>query len=200
MKTTPSTILLKKVVHRNEVQLVLLFEYNQLIINAIRKINGFTWSKTLRGWYISFSPEHVVLVKDQLSELAKITLDKTVLSTLNVKEPCEKRVISEENKQIIRLFVKYLEGKRYSESAVKTYFKVIADFINYIKSKPLVELTNRDVEQFIEDVFVPKKMSISSQRQLISAIKLFKAFYPECTINEVKLTRPSKHKILPTVI
>jgi site-specific recombinase XerD len=43
-------------------------------------------------------------------------------------------------------------------------------------------------------------MSISSQRQLISAIKLFKAFYPECKIDDLKLTRPKKSKILPTVL
>jgi site-specific recombinase XerD len=43
-------------------------------------------------------------------------------------------------------------------------------------------------------------MSISSQRQLISAIKLLKAFYPECAIDELKLQRPHKSKILPTVL
>ncbi len=197
---TPTTILLKKVIHHNAVQLLLLFKYDTSILNKLRTIEGFHWSKSLRGWYISFSPEHVALVKDELHALAKITLDKTMFSTIAIKEPREKRVISEENKEVIRLYVKYLQGKRYSESTIKTYFTFIADFFHYIKNKPLATLTNRDVEQFIEDVFVPRKMSISSQRQLISAIKLFKAFFPECTINEVKLTRPNKSKILPTVI
>ena len=64
----------------------------------------------------------------------------------------------------------------------------------------VIDFNNKDVELFIEDVFVPRKMSISSQRQLISAIKLFKAFYPECKIEEIKLTGQKKSKILPTVL
>lgn len=198
-KTLP-TILLKKVIHRNKIQLLLLFEYHQPLIDTIRKIEGYKWSKTLRGWYIEFSSENITILKETLKNQVTFTLDTTIYKPAVVKIPREKRVISDQNKDIIRLYVKYLKGKRYSESTVKTYFTFIADFFHYIKEKPVIELTNKDVELFIEDVFVPRKMSISSQRQLISAIKLFKAFYPECKIEEIKLTRPKKSKILPTVL
>lgn len=76
----------------------------------------------------------------------------------------------------------------------------MADFFDYIKDTPLTTLTNRDVEKFIEDVFIPRKYSISTHRQFISAIKLFKAFYPECKIEEVELKRPKKSQLLPTVL
>ncbi|MBI9042758.1 tyrosine-type recombinase/integrase [Lutibacter sp.] len=200
LSTTLPTILLKKVHHRAQLQLLLLFKYNAPLIATIRKMEGYTWSKTLRGWYIAYSAENITNLKNALKNKVTFTLDASIHKPIVVKIPREKRVISEANKDIVRLYVKYLQGKRYSESTVKTYFTFIADFFHYIKDKPVVELNNRDIELFIEDVFVPRNMSISSQRQFISAIKLFKAFYPECQIEEVKLTRPKKSKLLPTVL
>ena len=76
----------------------------------------------------------------------------------------------------------------------------MADFINHSQPKPLKELTNRDVELFIEDVFVPRKYSISTQRQFISAIKLLVVFYPDCTIELELLSRPKKSRLLPSVL
>lgn len=196
----PPTILLKKVLHRKEVQLLLVFSYNDFLISKIRAQKIFTWSKTLRGWYAIFSIELIEKLKKDFLNEALFKLDGSIYKPLEVKKPKEKRVISDKNKDIIRLYIKYLKGKRYSESTVKTYFTFLADFFHYIKDKPIIDLTNKDVELFIEDVFVPKQMSISSQRQLISAIKLFKTFYPECKIEEIKLTRPKKSKLLPSVL
>jgi site-specific recombinase XerD len=120
--------------------------------------------------------------------------------TFNIRPIKEKRVISEENKEILSSYVSYLRGKCYSESTVKTYFTFVADFFDYLKDTPLDTLTNRDVEKFIETVFIPRKYSISTHRQFFSAIKLFKAFYPECNIEELNLKRPKRSQILPTVL
>jgi len=200
LTTTLPTILLKKVVHRKNVQLLLLFAYDQQIINIIKKLEGYQWSQSLRGWYILFSPENITTLKEALKNTAKFNADPSIYQSIKISHPREKRVISDQNKDIIRQYVKYLKGKRYSESTVKTYFTFVADFFHYIKDTPIIDLCNRDVEKFIEDVFIPRKYSISTHRQLISALKLFKAFYPECKIEELKLTRPSKSKLLPTVL
>ena len=197
---TIPTLLLKKVQHRNEVQLLVLFDFNFALKEKIKAIGNYTWSQTLRGWYTPFTSESISTLKEVLQQEVRFKLDASVYETVLIKQPKKPRNISEENKDVLRLYVKYLKGKRYSESTVKTYFTLLADFIDYIQKKPLNELSNKDVELFIEDVFIPRKLSVSTQRQLISAIKLFKAFYPECAIDEVRLTRPRKDKILPTVL
>lgn len=201
-KTTTKlpTILIKKVNHKNEVRLALFFKFNRLFIDILKNLSTYKWSMTLKSWHTKFSPENIQQLKHAFVDKAVFTVDASVYNTINIKVPRENRVISDENKNIIRLFIKYLNGKRYSESTIKTYFTFVADFFHYMKDKPVIDFNNKDVELFIEDVFVPRKMSISSQRQLISAIKLFKAFYPECKIEEIKLTRPKKSKILPTVL
>lgn len=161
---------------------------------------GYQWSQTLKGWYTKFSPENLLLLKDHLKNDVQFEIDTSIYQNIYVKPAPKKRVISDENKQIIYLYTKYLKGKRYSESTIKTYFTFIADFFDYIQEIPIENISNRTVELFIEDVFIPKKYSISSHRQFISAIKLFSAFYPECKIDELKLQRPKRSKILPTVL
>lgn len=194
------TIVLKKMVHRKHVQLIVQFPYNDFIKNRLKYDLNYSWSATHKGWYTLFNETAISKLKKVLDGKVTYTLDASLFQQIEVKQPRKPRNISEENKEIIRLYVKYLYGKRYSESTVKTYFTFVADFFDYIQDKPIYKLSNKDVELFIEDVFVPRKMSISSQRQLISAIKLFKAFYPECEIDEVRLQRPKKSKILPTVL
>ncbi len=193
-------LILKKIIHRKEIRLFLFFSYDDAIIIKIRELKKYRWSRTLRGWHASFSIENLNQIYKTLNSLVIFKNDPSLYKDLSVKSRRANRTISEENKEVIRRFVKFLRGKYYSESTVKTYFTFIADFIEYIKDKPLEELSNRDVEKFVEDVFLPRKYSVSTYRQMISAIKLFKTFYPQCKIDNLELKRPKKSKILPTIL
>jgi len=200
INNTKPILVIKKVLHRKKVRLLLKFPYNETLISKVRQLNNYTWSQTLRGWYTNYNVENIDTIKRILKNEVIFKLDDSVYKKFNIRNAKEKREISKENKELIRAFVSYLKGKCYSESTVKTYFTFVADFINYIKDKPLTLLSNRDVEKFIEDVFIPRNYSISTHRQFFSAIKLFAAFYPECNINELELKRPKRSKLLPTVL
>src|SRR5680860_276487 len=195
------TLLLKKVVHRKKVRLLLVFKYDDLIISKIKKIEGYAWSKTLRGWYTNYTTENIDFIKQTLKNEVVFKLDNSVYNE-GLKDAVERkeRAVSGENSVILKSYSSYLKGKCYSESTVKTYSLFIADFFNYLKDTSLTTVTNRDVEKFIEDVFIPKNYSISTHRQFISAIKLLKTFYPECKIEELQLKRPNKSRLLPTVL
>lgn len=194
------TVTLGKILYNNKVTLIVTFKYNDPIISRVRNMGGFKWSKTNKGWLCPFTNDNLNLVQQELSELGLIKFDHSIYKELIPKIVRKPRKLCEPNKKVIRSYVKYLKGKRYSESTIRSYFKFVADFIEYIKTKPLVNLTNRDVELFIEDVFAPKKYSISSQRSFISALKLFAVFYPECKIDGLTLARPHKSKKLPIVL
>jgi len=191
--------LLKKL-HKKEVVLLLLFRYNETIINILKSLKGFYWSNTLKGWITSYSDEKLSEVKIKLNNNATFILDASLFVNLYKKGVKTQRSLTEENKELIRAYVKYLKGKRYSKSTVQTYFTFIADFIDYTQPKRLVDLTNRDVELFIETIFIARAYSISSQRQFISALKLFTKVYPECNIEALLLERPKKSRPLPTVL
>lgn len=178
-----------------------MFAYNDFIIGKIRKIEGYFWSKTLRGWYTDFTAENVNFIKLTLKNDVVFKLDNSVYD-LALKDAVvqSEKLVSAENGVVLKAFSEYLKGKCYSESTVKTYTSFVSDFFTYLKDRPLNSITNRDVEQFIETVFIPRNYSISTHRQFVSAIKLLKAFYPDCKIVELQLQRPKKSLILPTVL
>lgn len=200
-------VFISKAVHKNAVVLVLSFRYNELIINALRNINTtcqpqkrYTFSRSLKAWISPFSKENLAEIRRVLAPLAQLTLDASLFNSTvhrGVKPP---RNLTEANTAVIENYAHYLQGKRYSKSTVQTYVSFMADFVDYIQPTPLEGLTNRDVELFLEQVFVGRNYSISSQRQFISALKLFVAFYPACAIEAPLLERPKASKILPTVL
>lgn len=193
MKNLP-TIFLEHKVHRKTAQLLLKFDYNEFLIKNVKKINGTKWSYTLKSWYIKDSEENLALVFNFFKNIAIIDTQKLV------KKDVFKRKLNNEEKKLLNNFYLYLKGKRYSKSTIQTYTFFIADFINFHTKKALEELTNRDVELFIEKVFVERNYSISSQRQFISALKLFIVFQPQTKISSLVLERPKKSRKLPNVI
>lgn len=193
MKNLPN-ILLKQKVHRKKSQLLVTFEYESSLIKSIRKIKGAKWSSTLKAWYVNDSKENLDLIFEVFNDIANV--DSSELSKKNLF----KRILTEDQKVLLNNFYLYLKGKRYSQSTIQTYTFFVADFVNFYTKVPLKELTNRSVELFIEKIFIERNYSVSSQRQFISALKIFIHFYPHTQINDLTLERPKKSRKLPNVL
>ncbi|WP_158838298.1 tyrosine-type recombinase/integrase [Polaribacter sp. L3A8] len=191
---TYPTIFLEQKTHRKELRLLLKFYYNNTLIEVTRKLDGAQWSKTLHSWHVKYSEENLALVLKNFKDLTNINLDKLP------KKGLFKRNLTTEEKKLLNNFYLFLKGKRYSKSTIQTYTFFVADFVNFHTKKTLEELTNRDVELFIEKVFIERNYSVSSQRQFISALKIFIIFYPHTKINNLVLERPKKSRKLPSVL
>ena len=185
---------------KNQNLIFIFFKYNEELISIIKQTKRFRWNVSKRCWYLPFSNSNLDLIHQIFGAITIINIDQSIYKAF--KQPVKKinRVISDENKEIIRGYVSYLRGKRYSESTIKTYFTFIADFFDFVNLIPLEELSNRDVELFIEKVFIPRNYSISTHRQFISALKLFVVFYPVIRIDNLILHRPKKSRLLPTIL
>ena len=109
-------------------------------------------------------------------------------------------MLTEDLRSILNGFYKYLKGKRYSKSTVDTYSMLVADFIAFHSNTPIETLDNRAVELFIEDVYISRNYSVSTQRQFISALKIFLVYYPNTEIDSIILVRPKKSRKLPVVL
>ena len=188
------TIFLEEKIHRKNNQLLIKFDYDETLISLIRSIQGTSWSKSLKAWYI-------LNTKDNLNIILKLFEKITTVDFSKIgKSAPFKRNLTEEQKQLLNQFYLFLKGKRYSQSTIQTYTFFIADFINFHTKTPLAELTNRAVELFIETVFMERNYSVSSQRQFISALKIFTVFCPQTKIHNLSLERPKKSRILPSVL
>ena len=188
------TIFLEQKVHRKKSQLLVRFSYHDRLIALIRSIGGSYWSKSLQTWYVNYSEENVQTILTLFKGITKVDTSKLT------KKKLFKRNLTESQKKLLNSFYLFLKGKRYSKSTIQTYTFFIADFINFHSKTPLEDLTNRAVELFIEKVFLERNYSISTQRQFISALKVFIVFYPHTEINDLILERPKKSRKLPSVL
>ncbi|MFY0602776.1 MAG: tyrosine-type recombinase/integrase [Flavobacteriaceae bacterium] len=193
MKKLP-TVLIEEKNHRGENQLLLRFSYHEKLIALIKFTKGTSWSASLNCWYIKNTQENLNLIFALFKNVAEIDTSK-----INLKKPF-KRDLNEVQKKILNNFYIYLKGKRYSKSTIQAYTFFLADFINFHTETPLEGLTNRHVELFIEKVFIERNYSISTQRQFISALKIFTSFHPVTGINDLTLERPKKSRKLPNVL
>ena len=189
-----STIILEQKTHRKNNQLLIKFDYDETLISLVRSVNGTSWSKSLKAWYLIYTAENLAIILKLFEGITKIDLSGIS------KKVGFKRDLTPEQKKILNNFYLFLKGKRYSQSTIQTYTFFVADFINFHTKTPLEELTNRDVELFIETVFIERNYSVSSQRQFISALKIFTVFCPQTKINNLSLERPKKSRLLPNVL
>lgn len=186
MKKETITISFKR--YKGKDRILIHFVYNSKIKELVKqRLNGL-WSNSLRCWYIEYNKENINSIYSTFSK------EHTIINNIN------KRDFTQKEKDFLNSFYKYLKGKRYSESTVKNYTFLVADLVNYYKDKNPDEYTNRDIELYIEDVFIKKDYSISTHRQFISAIKQLVLFNPNSGVSNLNLTRPKKAKKLPIVL
>lgn len=189
--------------HRNQSQILIGFKHDWVLINVVKHLPDAKWSTTLKSWYIKNTPANLKQIFSVFKGHAYVDSSALFNTQKTLPKPFPKkkqRQLSSSHRNLLNNFYKFLLGKRYSKSTVETYLFFVADFIEFNNTKLIENLTTRDVELFIETVFIERRYSISTQRQFISAIKQFIVFYPKTDISNMALTRPKKSKILPTVL
>lgn len=191
MKKLPIITVIKQF-HRNVEYLFLKFDYNPILIDIVKKIEGARWSATRKSWYIRNHSENLTFLTELFRNIAFVDISGVINSK-------QQRNLNSKNRKLLNSFYSYLTGLRYSKNTVQTYSYLVADFISYYNGKNIQELTNRHVELFIENVYIPKNYSISTQRQFISGLKLFTKFH-STKIDNFVLQRPKKSKKLPIVL
>jgi integrase/recombinase XerD len=109
-------------------------------------------------------------------------------------------LLTPKNLTIVKDYYKYLKGQRYSNNTCKLYGSMITEFLLYYGGQEVKLITNRNVEQFNENLIIKRRLSISYQRQFIGAMKLFAKFYHLPALNIEELSRPKKQFKLPSVL
>ena len=185
------------------------FEYDRQLIEICRHLGAY-WNAEQRMWQLPFSKQNAAdaerVFRRYRTVIIKGYLQQKVIKKLQPEQLVKNmrgagaKQLSSLDKKHLRGFVKYMRGKVLSESTVRTYYIHILDFTIYLKGKAIDRIVNRDVELFVEDVCVKRRYSVSTHRQVISAIKQFTSFHPTCSIENPSLERPHKSRFLPVVL
>ncbi|NJB84153.1 tyrosine-type recombinase/integrase [Wenyingzhuangia aestuarii] len=198
MNAIEKTIIVDVIQHKGQSVIALSFVYD-FVLKEICKSSGALWSQSKNIWYY---PVDKITIK----ELTKLFKDKAVLDLKKVTKAALiksenlplKAMLNEEQKNHLNDFYTYLKGKRFSDSTLKTYSFLVAEYlINKDKNTPI---DVRSIEKHAEDVLVPKKNSVSTHRQYISAMKHYLTFINSDVQIDFNALAPRKDKKLPNVL
>lgn len=189
--------------HDGEERLFANFPYDKELITIIKEIPGARWSGSRKQWHFNLNKQVLALLKQKISD--KAILDSSLLKTqwaeLQQKHREEKFAdIETETVKAIDYFKLWMEQKRYSPQTVKNYLGQLIQFLTYHQPKNYKELTVEDVERYNHKVIIGGGLSVSFQRGMVGAIKLFYSQARNTKMDLQKLQRPFKEHRLPEVL
>lgn len=172
-------------IRNNEEVLELYFEYNTDIIKIIESFPKSYFNLEQKNWYLPYNMATLVLIEKKLSPFVRIVYrgDKSNIF----------------NKAGMKMFLDYMERKRYSKNTIKNYVSQVRSFQRFCCDKYFSLIEDESLHRYINYIVYTKKVSSSYQNIAVNAIKLyFKTVYfkkiPKCIL------RPRKSKTLPTVL
>jgi len=159
---------------------------NETDIQFIRTFQYVRWDNAHFRWVVPNYGKNLELIKNYFN--TRITRIETRIpeqpkavphftSTIIVTDLPR---IDSESLQEIEWFSQWMKQKRYSESTVKTYIMAITVFLRFIKPKTSAEATNEEMQRFVYQYMIPRKLSFSYQNQAVNAARLF--FNPTCSV------------------
>ena len=188
--------------HHNQKCISLSFAYSFKAKQYIKNGHGVKWSKTFRCFYALDKGSNRALLASYLQAggYTVKTADITHKQLASKGAPKPKDDLSQEKQLVYTEFISFLKGKRYSESTLKVYGHFVYCFLKHTDNKPLELLDENDVRLFIETSVGILNYAVSTHRQMVSALKHFAYFYPDCAINTEAIFMPRKDRKLPEIL
>lgn len=203
-------IILDTFIHNNILKIGIRFSVFDTRLKAhTKKIPKVRWSSTHRSYYVDHSRDNQFFLFKHFNKGGYfVDYEKLKgVKELNPQKRKEKsKFISVSKKdlnpyqiKILKKYVSYLRGKRFSESTVKSYYGFLLKFVAFTR-KEIQDISQADFQHFLENVITKQSYSVSSHRQCIGALKHFAALFAIEGIEELENLRPKKSRQLPTVL
>jgi integrase/recombinase XerD len=189
--------------YKGRTMIRLEFNYDTEIIKQIKAIPGRVWSPTNKCWYVPDVPTlrerfgiNLTLVKDADGKIfGGVDTEGHVSTNLTAFEK-----LPAETKTKLLDFRKWMEQHRYSEQTIRNYLNHLSQVFLYLGDADLKKVTADDIIRFNQDVIIKNKFSISYQRVVTGAVKLFYSHFFDHDMDIDKLDRPFRENKLPIVL
>lgn len=195
-------IILKPDIHRNQEVIFMDFSFDNHLLSILRKLNtSLKWSQRNKNWYVPKQDFSLNTFYNQVTPYALLdysALKRTTATTKKISKIDLKDRLTIFQKELLNNFYKYLRGKRFSNSTLRTYTFLVAEFVLFQQENDVLDL--RCIEIYIETVLVAKKVSISTHRQFISAMKHYLVFINSDIEIDFTAFAPKKDIKLPNVL
>lgn len=190
-------------IYENKERLFAKFEYNKQLVNIIRKIKGAQWSSSEKEW-------HFPLVRDSVQQIIFVTKGVAAVDISELRQQLIDRKkhlmdirfgnIDEATRTKILQFKHWMEQKRYSDQTIKNYIGNLIQFFKYYAPLAYDEITADHVSRYNYNVIVKNGLSVSFQKGIVGAVKLFYSYTKDSKMSLERLQHPKVEKRLPEVL
>ncbi len=197
-------VILKRGIHYNNKVVFLIFPKEYAVIAVVKNIKDARWSQTKGKWYIPEKDFNLVNVFNALKELAFV--DDSSLNIQIKKEDTKNKISSDKTTIPIEIeaglnkLKLWMAHKRYSESSIKTYLDGAKSFLMFVHPKPMQDVNNDDMVDYVNEYIIKKHLSYSYQNQVINAVKIFFREIEHSKFDVEKFERPRRQYKLPNVL
>lgn len=154
-------------------------------------------------WHVRDDKETSELIKGTLSKVCTLKKsDFDIIETEREKRKTEtltKKLSVQKVRDIIE-FREWMEIRRYSEQTTRTYLGHLIQFFKFYPDMKIEDLSAEDVERFNREYIIKNKLSVSFQRGMTGAIKLFYHRKTGVKMEVNKLEMPFRELNLPVVL
>ncbi len=91
---------------------------------------------------------------------------KPALHAYEISAPAELPPLTAEKKLETMRFGQWMEQKRYSNSTIETYTQAITAFLRFIAPKTSAEATNEDMQRYVYQYMIPRRLVIRIKTRL----------------------------------
>lgn len=206
MEHLTKVITLKHLVINNQRMIGLRFYPDKVIQELIKTLADVKWSRTYSMVCLPNTPTHYTELLKKFRGIAY--LDMRYFSKrgwMGSSDPSlilkayRKRNLTENYRSCPKEYFDELERKRYAPNTVKSYISFFEHFINFYKSKKLVEITEEEIKLYLQKLIQAGK-SDSYVNQGLNAIKFYYEVVLKMPNRFYSIERPPRAESLPNVI
>lgn len=202
-------ISLKKARHREQDVVLVYFPYSELVKEKLRQYGNIKFSKTLKCWYY---PAAEFTLHDFFESLRSFAwIDYKELTKEPEKDSgkgnksrskVKKRPhLLKENQRLALLRTEeLLQLKNYSQNTLKTYKSLLAEFFSFFEKKEPLDITEEEIKDYLLYHINHRKVAISTQNQVINAIKFYYEKVEKLERKTYYVERPMKPFKIPEVL
>jgi len=158
-----------------------------------KKLNSTFWHKQQRLWSIVNTPENIALVKEVFN-------NNYLIKELTTSKQIEVQPMDKKTAQILMQVEEKLILKRYSQSTIKMYVKMLTIFFSFFKERDYKQITKEEIEGFIYILIKKNAISESYQNQIINAVKAYYEHVLGMPREYYEIERPKRSLSLPNVL
>lgn len=179
--------------HKGESRISVSFQFNNLLNNKIKRVEGAKWSNSLKCWHIPDTIENRKKCKMLLPNPTAL-----IAQTAAQKNKSALVYLSKNNDEQMQRFLLQLQLKAYSPSTIRTYKNEFAQLLYILKNIPAQNLLPEHLQRYLLNC-LQNGLAENTVHSRINALK----FYFEQVLHKEKMffdiPRPKKPLLLPGV-